>query len=127
MSVSHPASVGAAAEVSERLDLPIEGMTCASCAIRIEKKLNKLEGVAASVNFATETASVDFDPSLATPEQLLGAVEAAGYRASLPAAAGEEARDDPVRDLRVRLVVSAALSLPVLLLAMVPALQFDYW
>ena len=114
----------------ERLDLPVEGMTCASCAVRIEKKLNKLEGVEATVNFATETASVEYDPACATPDELLGAVESAGYHASLPAEPGEEAAEaphDPARDLRIRLLVSAALSLPVLLLAMIPPLQFDYW
>ena len=114
----------------ERLDLPVEGMTCASCAVRIEKKLNKLEGVEATVNFATETASVEYDPACATPDELLGAVESAGYHASLPAEPGEEVAEaphDPARDLRIRLLVSAALSLPVLLLAMIPPLQFDYW
>jgi len=118
------------ATADERLDLPIEGMTCASCAVRIEKKLNRLEGVSATVNFATETATVEFDPAVASPDALVGAVEAAGYRAALPAPAGEErddARDDPVRDLRIRLAVSAALSLPVLLMAMIPPLQFEYW
>ncbi|HSJ95174.1 MAG TPA: cation transporter, partial [Gaiellaceae bacterium] len=114
----------------ERLDLPVEGMTCASCAVRIEKRLNTLEGVEATVNFATETASVEYDPACATPDELLGAVESAGYHASLPAEPGEEAAEaphDPARDLRIRLLVSAALSLPVLLLAMIPPLQFDYW
>jgi Cu+-exporting ATPase len=122
--------VSATADPFERLDLPVEGMTCASCAVRIEKKLNRLEGVSATVNFATETATVEFDPAVASPHALVGAVEAAGYRAALPAPAGEErddARDDPVRDLRIRLAVSAALSLPVLLMAMIPPLQFEYW
>jgi len=113
----------------ERLELPIEGMTCAACAVRVEKKLNKLEGVAASVNFATERAAVEFDSHLVAPEQLVAAVEQAGYRAALLAAVEEEEtpRDDRVDALRRRLLVSAALSLPVLLLAMVPALQFDGW
>ena len=122
--------MSATADPFERLDLPVEGMTCASCAVRIEKKLNRLEGVSATVNFATETATVEFDPAVASPHALVGAVEAAGYRAALPAPAGEErddARDDPVRDLRIRLAVSAALSLPVLLMAMIPPLQFEYW
>ncbi|MBA3734591.1 MAG: cadmium-translocating P-type ATPase [Actinobacteria bacterium] len=112
-----------------RLDLPIEGMTCASCAARVEKKLNKLEGVAATVNYATETATVQYDPEQAEPEALAKAVESAGYHAVLQAegeVAAQPARD-PVRELRVRLVVSAALTLPVLLLAMVSPLQFDYW
>ena len=63
------------------LELPIEGMTCASCATRIEKRLNKLEGVEASVNYATENAAVTFDPAQVAPEDLVAAVEAAGYRA----------------------------------------------
>ena len=105
---------------TRRLDLPIDGMTCASCAVRIEKKLNKLDGVSASVNFAMETASVEFDPARTAPGDLVGAVEAAGYHAALPS-------PDPGRDTAVRLAVSAALSLPLVLLAMVPPLQFDGW
>ena len=114
----------------ERLQLPIEGMTCASCAMRIEKRLNKLEGVEATVNYATENAAVTFDPARVAPEDLVAAVEAAGYHATLasPAAATEESVEvDPVAPLRRRLIVSAALSLPVLLLAMIEPLQFDYW
>jgi Cu+-exporting ATPase len=115
----------------ERLELPIEGMTCASCAARIEKKLNRLPGVTASVNFATETAAVELDPALTEPEALVEAVGAAGYRAVLPAegepAAEQERAADPAAALRTRLLVSAALTIPVVLLSMVPALQFDYW
>ncbi|MBA2332792.1 MAG: cation-translocating P-type ATPase, partial [Actinobacteria bacterium] len=114
----------------ERLQLPIEGMTCASCAIRIEKRLNKLEGVEASVNYATENAAVSFDPARVAPEDLVAAIEAAGYNAKL-APPGSEAEVqtelDPVAPLRRRLLVSAALSLPVLLLAMIEPLQFEYW
>ena len=115
---------------AERLELPIEGMTCASCAARIEKRLNKLDGVEASVNYATEAAAVLFDPALVAPEELVAAVEAAGYHATLPAqdepaAAADD--DDPSLPLRRRLLVSAALSLPVLVLAMVEPLQFTYW
>jgi P-type Cu+ transporter len=114
---------------AENLELPIDGMTCASCANRIERKLNKLEGVTASVNYATERATVEFDPATVAPEQLVSAVEAAGYRAALPAtaaapAAGEE---DPTAPARRRLLVSALLTLPVLVLAMIPPLQFDNW
>jgi P-type Cu+ transporter len=118
----------------EHVDLAITGMTCASCANRIERKLNKLEGVAASVNFATETASVQYDAAAETADDLLRAVEAAGYRAALPEVERSEpdlAQQEPVADetgaLRRRLQISAALSFPVLLLAMVPALQFDNW
>jgi P-type Cu+ transporter len=113
---------------AERLELPIEGMTCAACAVRIEKKLNKLEGVSASVNYATERASVEYDAEAVEPLRLLAAVESAGYRASLPSADAAPAEaPDPAARLRTRLLVSAALSLPVLLLAMVPPLQFDGW
>jgi Cu+-exporting ATPase len=111
----------------QRLELPIEGMTCASCAVRVEKKLNKLEGVAAAVNYATERASVEYDAEAVSPEQLVAAVESAGYRAALPAAGDEAVTEDPAASLRRRLLISAALTLPVLVLAMVPPLQFDAW
>src|SRR4051812_29260593 len=114
---------------SSRVELPITGMTCASCANRIERKLNKLDGVTASVNYATEKARVEFDPGAVAPEQLLDAVAAAGYSAALPAtepeAADAPADADETAPLRRRLIVAALLSLPALLLAMVPALQFD--
>jgi Cu+-exporting ATPase len=115
----------------ERLELPITGMTCASCASRIEKRLNKLEGVEATVNYATERASVRFDPGAVAPEQLLETVRAIGYDATLPsaepAAEAGEAPHDETAPLRRRLIGSAVLSLPVLLLSMIPALQFDHW
>jgi Cu+-exporting ATPase len=116
---------------TEHLDLPITGMTCASCANRIERKLNKLDGVAASVNYATERATVDYDPGAVAPAELVAAVEAAGYRAVMPArdaTGGDDAQErDDTGPLRRRLIVSAALSLPVLLLSMIPPLQFDNW
>ena len=71
--------------VTDQLDLALQGMTCASCANRIERKLNKLDGVTATVNYATEKAAVTFDPAVATPDALVAAVEAAGYQATLPA------------------------------------------
>ena len=114
----------------ERLELPIEGMTCSSCAGRVEKSLNKLGGVEATVNFATERASVSFDPERIAPEQLVEAVEDVGYSASLSALEGEKietADPDPTEDLRRRLIFAAALSLPVLLLAMIEPLQFENW
>ena len=112
----------------QRLDLPIEGMTCASCAGRIERRLNTLDGVEATVNYATEKASVRFDSERVTPADLVAAVEAAGYAAHLPSAAVDApVAADPARALRRRLTFAAALSLPVLVLAMIPALQFDYW
>jgi P-type Cu+ transporter len=109
------------------MELPIEGMTCASCASRVERKLNTLDGVTASVNYATETASVDFDPARVSPDSLVDAVEEAGYSAHLPQAEPDAVDDDPTAALRRRLLASTALSLPVLLLASIPALQFTYW
>src|SRR6516165_10903639 len=110
---------------SERVELDLEGMTCASCATRVEKRLNKLEGVNASVNFASERATVAFDPDRTSIEDLIGAVEKAGYHASLPLEALGE--DDPAKPYRLRLAVAVALSVPLVLLAMVPALQFSGW
>ncbi|WP_257901015.1 heavy metal translocating P-type ATPase [Saccharothrix obliqua] len=103
-------------------------MTCASCAARIERKLNRLDGVTATVNYATEKAKVSFPAGL-DPAELVAEVEAAGYGATLPAAepVAAERSDDPTAALRQRLVVSAVLSLPVIALAMVPALQFTHW
>ena len=116
---------------TEHLDIPIVGMTCASCANRIEKRLNKLDGVTASVNFATEKATVDYDPEAVETDALAAAVEAAGYQAVLQAGEPEEHAHDSASDatasLRRRLVISALLSAPVLAMAMIPALQFDYW
>ncbi|SDO52476.1 Cu+-exporting ATPase [Klenkia soli] len=122
----------APAGAGEEVRLDITGMTCASCANRIERKLNKVEGVQASVNYATEAATVRYDPTAVDTGTLLAAVAAAGYSASLPAPPAEEPGDEldePVedRDLRHRLVVSAVLALPVLVLSMVPPLQFDDW
>jgi len=113
------------------VELPITGMTCASCANRIERRLNDLDGVTASVNYATEKATIDFDPASVATEELVGAVAAAGYRASLPReeSQAEDAApaDDPATPYRTRLIVSATLSIPVLLMSMIPALQFDNW
>ena len=105
------------------ITLALEGMTCASCAGRIERELNDLEGVQASVNLATEKAAVRYDESSLDVDALLAAVEAAGYRAS---AAGM--REDEQRDtVRTRLALAAALTVPLALVAMVPPLQFDGW
>jgi P-type Cu+ transporter len=114
---------------SERLELPITGMTCASCATRIERKLNKLDGVQASVNFATERATVEFPSGAVDPESLVEAVESAGYGAALPKdqPVQPEADADATAPLRRRLLISALLSGPVLLLSMVPAFQFENW
>lgn len=123
-------------DATQHVELAITGMTCASCANRIERKLNKLDGVTATVNYATEKASVSYPRSVSTGD-LVSTVEAAGYAAALPEPPaaqddpGRTERDDPagarLRDLRHRLVVSAALSVPVVVLAMVPAWQFTYW
>ena len=114
----------------ERVELPITGMTCASCANRVERNLNKLDGVTASVNYATEKARVEFDTGRVAAEQLVAAVEAAGYQAVLPADEPEDAdaavaEPDETAPLRRRLIIAALLSVPALLMAMIPALQFD--
>lgn len=125
----------------DRLELEITGMTCASCAARIEKKLNRIEGVTASVNYATEKAAVAYPPEVVSPAQLIAVVEATGYGASLPApppaanaeaaagaATGAGSASSPAAfPLRSRLIASAALAAPVLLLSMIPALQFRDW
>ncbi|TQL48214.1 Cu+-exporting ATPase [Homoserinimonas aerilata] len=114
------------------VELDIGGMTCASCANRVERKLNKLPGVEASVNYATEKARVRA-PEGVSAEQLIATVESAGYTAELPAppvaeSAGEGApASDGLAELRQRLIVSAALTVPVVLLSMIPALQFTNW
>ncbi|MBY4277384.1 copper-translocating P-type ATPase [Rhodococcus fascians] len=110
--------------MSTETELILGGMTCASCANRIERKLNKLDGVSATVNYATEKARVTSD-GVAT-EDLIAAVEAAGYTASLPVAEPVDA-DTPVDPVKQRLIVSAVLSVPVIAMAMIPALQFTNW
>ncbi|HJB63507.1 MAG TPA: heavy metal translocating P-type ATPase, partial [Candidatus Microbacterium pullistercoris] len=107
------------------LDFDIQGMTCASCANRIERRLNKLDGVTASVNYASEKAHVSFHEAH-TPEDLIRTVEQAGYGAALPSSTSDDDPDasDP---LRTRLIWSIALSVPVILVAMVPPLQFPAW
>ena len=88
--------------VTEHVELPIEGMTCASCANRIERRLNEVDGVTATVNYATERATVEYDPAAVEPEQLLGAVEAAGYSAQLPSAGQTAHPADATRTPRRR-------------------------
>jgi len=117
--------VSTTAEPEVRVQLALEGMTCASCAARIERRLNKLEGVEAAVNFATEQAAVTYDPARAEVEDLIRAVEAAGYHASLSARA--EADEGRARALRTRLTLAAVLTAPLVLLAMVPPLRFSGW
>jgi P-type Cu+ transporter len=110
------------AATQEIVRLDVEGMTCAGCVARVEKKLNTLDGVAADVNLATESATVRFDPARVSLEALVGAVEAAGYQAT-PAAAE---RPERAGGYGLRLAVAAALSAPLVAL-MVPPLQFDGW
>ena len=107
----------------ERVELAISGMTCASCAVRIEKKLNKLDGVEATVNYAADSAAVSFEPTRVTLEELVGAVEAAGYRAS----SDTQEAGDPTRSLRRVLLLAALLTVPLTAIAMIPPLQFGGW
>ncbi|MBU8577616.1 cation-translocating P-type ATPase [Brevibacterium luteolum] len=125
---------------TDSVELQIGGMTCASCANRIEKKLNKLDGVTATVNYATEKAKVTYAEGV-EQTALVDAVEQAGYTAALPKPKatsrgddngsgtdqGEEDEEAPVRALRNRVIISAVLSVPVIAMAMFPALQFDFW
>ncbi|HNQ08322.1 MAG TPA: heavy metal translocating P-type ATPase [Tetrasphaera sp.] len=122
-------------DAAREIDLELTGMTCASCANRIERKLNKLDGVAASVNYATERAHVRFAETV-SPDALVAAVEAAGYGATIPAPPAADTGDDEppaaprdahLERLRSRLLISAVLSLPVIAMAMIPALQFTNW
>src|ERR1035437_3639859 len=119
-------------------DLFSGGVVCASCAVRIEKKLNKLDGVSATVNYATEKAKVTYAGTV-SPQNLIATIEATGYTAALPvpkvssataagsADAEQDEKDDEFSRLRQRLVISALLSLPVLLMSMIPPLQFYNW
>ena len=123
---------GAGIGPTSSIELAIGGMTCASCAARIEKKLNKLDGVIASVNYATEKAKVTYGGSVVTAD-LVGVVEATGYTAALPAAREADGADEQPAEadaaalLRQRLLVSLFLAVPVVVLSMIPALQFTNW
>ncbi|MFJ2543795.1 heavy metal translocating P-type ATPase [Microbacterium sp. NPDC087589] len=128
-------STSASANAGTGVELEIGGMTCASCAMRIEKKLNKLEGVVATVNYATEKAKVTM-PEGYDPDALIAEVEKTGYSASIPAPkgakndawpAGEADSDLELRSLRHRLIGAVVLTVPVIAMAMIPALQFTYW
>ncbi|MFJ8249468.1 heavy metal translocating P-type ATPase [Streptomyces sp. NPDC094466] len=125
------------------VELAIGGMTCASCAARIEKKLNRMDGVEATVNYATEKAKVTYLGSDVSVEDLIATVEATGYTARPPAppapaaspgsdaagtaGAAAESEDDGLTSLRQRLITAVLLAVPVIAMAMIPALQFDYW
>jgi len=113
------------------IDLDITGMTCASCANRIEKKLNKQEGVTATVNYATEKAHIETgEGAAADADSYIAIVEKLGYGGSVPKPekpAGDDPAAKELRGLKRRLVVAVVLATPVILLAMIPPLQFDYW
>ena len=117
--------MSAVAEKRERAQLRLEGMTCASCAARIERKLNKLEGVQANVNYATDEAAVSYDAARVSLDDLIRAVEGAGYRAA-PSEEGVE-EIDPLRELRIRLIAAAVLTLPLVALAMISPIRFVGW
>ncbi|GHG48496.1 heavy metal translocating P-type ATPase [Streptomyces griseocarneus] len=132
MTITTPSTAGAA-----RVELAIGGMTCASCAARVEKKLNRMDGVEATVNYATEKAEIVYGAGIAVAD-LIATVEATGYTATPPAparvaddadaqTAGAGDAGDELRPLRERLITSVVLAVPVIALAMVPALQFEYW
>ncbi|MFB7214867.1 heavy metal translocating P-type ATPase [Streptomyces sp. NPDC056255] len=125
-------ATGTAAEV----ELAIGGMTCASCAARIEKKLNRMDGVEATVNYATEKAKVSYRGEDISVQDLIATVEKTGYTAHEPAPPARTAEEgaaagageaDELRPLRQRLLTAVALAVPVIAMSMIPALQFDYW
>src|SRR5699024_1056516 len=145
MTQTQPSQMHPAVDLID-IDLGVTGMTCTSCSGRVERKRNKLDGVDATVNFATESASISFDPSKVDTDALIETVRGAGYDAftmkndddqavdatSAGGGAGprdqiEEARERETADLKHRLIVSAALTVPVVLLSMIPALQFTNW
>lgn len=126
------------------IDLGVTGMTCTSCSSRVERKLNKVEGVTATVNYATESASVEYDSTLTGPDDLIKVIQGAGYDAydaNPPAAESEAdapsgsssetptdiAREEEAANLKRLTIMSGVLSLPIMAMSMIPALQFDYW
>ncbi|MCX4730442.1 cation-translocating P-type ATPase [Streptomyces sp. NBC_01363] len=131
---AHTATTGTGTATAAEVELAIGGMTCASCAARIEKKLNRMDGVEATVNYATEKAKVSYRGEDISVQDLIATVEKTGYTAHEPAPpvptgddAPEAADDDELRPLRQRLLTAVALAVPVIAMSMVPALQFDYW
>ncbi|MFE6174856.1 heavy metal translocating P-type ATPase [Streptomyces sp. NPDC056464] len=120
-----------ASDATTEVELTIGGMTCASCAARIEKKLNRMDGVTATVNYATEKAKVSYGDDVSV-QDLITTVEATGYTAQEPAPparedAGTGDEHDELRPLRERLITAVTLAVPVVAMAMIPALQFEYW
>ncbi|MFH8794876.1 heavy metal translocating P-type ATPase [Streptomyces sp. NPDC017941] len=138
-STQTSAQNAAQASRTTQVELAIGGMTCASCAARVERKLNRMDGVTATVNYATEKAKVSYDGAEVAVADLVATVEATGYTAREPAPpraeggdggpGGEGAGDGDaeLRTLRERLTAAVVLSVPVIAMAMVPALQFTYW
>ncbi|WP_406515381.1 heavy metal translocating P-type ATPase [Streptomyces sp. NBC_00873] len=133
---AHTAATGIGTDTTAEVELAIGGMTCASCAARIEKKLNRMDGVTATVNYATEKAKVSYRGEDISVQDLIATVEKTGYTAQEPAPpvpAGEgapsedEVEADELRPLRQRLLTAVVLAVPVIAMAMIPALQFDYW
>ncbi|MFK0129265.1 heavy metal translocating P-type ATPase [Streptomyces rubiginosohelvolus] len=139
---AHSATTATTAAGTTAVELAIGGMTCASCAARIEKKLNRMDGVEATVNYATEKAKVTYAGADVSVEDLIATVEATGYTARPPAPPAAEtaapppgsgdteqgaAEDDGLTTLRQRLITAVLLAVPVIAMAMIPALQFDYW
>ena len=123
-------STGTTTGTGAEVELAIGGMTCASCAARIEKKLNRMDGVTATVNYATEKAKISYSGDVSVGD-LIATVEATGYTAQEPAPparqTGPAEEADELRPLRERLITAVVLSVPVVAMAMVPALQFEYW
>ncbi|MFB7531515.1 heavy metal translocating P-type ATPase [Streptomyces sp. NPDC056178] len=131
---AHTATTGTATGTTAEVELAIGGMTCASCAARIEKKLNRMDGVEATVNYATEKAKVSYRGEDVSVQDLIATVEKTGYTAHEPAPpvqteqdAPETAEADELQPLRRRLLTAVALAVPVIAMSMIPALQFDYW
>ncbi|WP_327126174.1 heavy metal translocating P-type ATPase [Streptomyces sp. NBC_01727] len=130
---AHTAATGTG--TTAEVELSIGGMTCASCAARIEKKLNRMDGVTATVNYATERAKVSYRDEGMSVQDLIATVEKTGYTAREPAppvrteesTPGGEGEADALRPLRQRLLTAVVLAVPVIAMAMIPALQFMYW
>ncbi|MDX3769599.1 heavy metal translocating P-type ATPase [Streptomyces sp. NBC_01707] len=130
---AHTAATGTG--TTAEVELSIGGMTCASCAARIEKKLNRMDGVTATVNYATERAKVSYRDAGMSVQDLIATVEKTGYTAREPAppvrteesTPGGEGEADALRPLRQRLLTAVVLAVPVIAMAMIPALQFMYW
>ncbi|MFJ7944498.1 heavy metal translocating P-type ATPase [Streptomyces sp. NPDC096354] len=130
---AHTAATGTG--TTTEVELSIGGMTCASCAARIEKKLNRMDGVTATVNYATERARVSYRDGGTSVQDLIATVEKTGYTAQEPAppvrteesTPGGEDAADALRPLRQRLLTAVVLAVPVIAMAMIPALQFTYW